>query len=356
MDNGGKVQRILVIRLSALGDVVRTVPAVVSLSEAYPEAKITWVTEELGASFLRGHPALERVMVFPKSLTAVRRMAAFVKELRKEEYDIVADFHGLLKSALICRAAKAERKVGYGRTGTKERSQFAYAETVSVPEGKLCRYARNMAMAEYLGGKEPNPANLLHGPDPVRGELSSFFENLPGGGPVFAVHQGTKPRATYKRWPGERYAALADALVRKFGGRVVLTWAPEEREQVEAIAASAKEKVHLAPRTETPLELGYLLSRSDMYIGSDTGAAHIATIAGTPVLAIFGPTDPVENEPGPYSPHEMVLKDTECSPCRDMKCERRACMEAVEVEDVLAGVERLLRRSEEISFAHSRRP
>ncbi len=346
----------LVIRLSALGDVVRTLPAVVSLSEAYPEAKITWVTEGLGASFLRGHPALERVMVFPKSVTALGKMASFVKELRKEEYDIVADFHGLLKSGLICRAARAKRKVGYVRAGTKERSQFAYTETVSVPEGKLCRYTRNMAMAEYLGGKEPNPANLLHGPDPVPEELLSFFENLPGDGPVFAIHQGTKPRATYKRWPGDRYAALADALVRKLAGRVMLTWAPEEHEQVKAIAAAAKETVHLAPRTETPLELGYLLCRSDMYIGSDTGAAHIATIAGTPVLAIFGPTDPVENEPGPYSLHEIVMKNTDCSPCRDMRCGRRVCMEAVEVEDVMSGVERLLRRAEGISFAHSRRP
>jgi ADP-heptose:LPS heptosyltransferase len=281
-------------------------------------------------------------MVFPKSLTALGRMASFVKELRTQEYDVVADFHGLLKSALICRAARAKRKVGYVRAGTKERSQFAYTETVTVPEGKLCRYARNMAMAEHLGGGEPNPANLLHGPDPVPEELSSFFESLPGDGPVFAIHQGTKPRATYKRWPGDRYAALADALVRKLGGRVVFTWAPEEREQVEAIVAAAKEKTHQAPRTGTPLELGYLLSRSDMYIGSDTGAAHIATIAGTPVLAIFGPTDPVENEPGPYSPHEIVMKDTDCSPCRIMKCSRRACMEAVEVKDVLAGVERLL--------------
>ena len=345
MENGGNMENILVIRLSALGDVVRTVPAVVSLSEAYPDAGITWVTEELGASFLRGHPAIEKVMVFPKSLTAVGRMASFVKELRAREYDVVADFHGLLKSALICRAARAKRKVGYIRAGTKERSQFAYTETVSVPEGKLCRYTRNMTMAEYLGGKDPNPANLLHGPDPVPEELSAFVEGLPGDGPIFAIHQGTKPRATYKRWPGDRYAALADELVRKHGGRVILTWAPEEREQVEAIAAAAKEKIHLAPRTTTPLELGYLLSRSDMYIGSDTGAAHIATIAGTPVLAIFGPTDPVENEPGPYSPHEIVMRNVDCSPCRDMRCSRRTCMEAVEVEDVLAGVERLLERA-----------
>ncbi len=96
-----------------------------------------------------------------------------------------------------------------------------------------------------------------------------------------------------------------------------------------------------APKTSTPLHLAYILSRSDMYIGSDTGAMHIATLAGTLVVGIWGPTDPVENEPGPYSPHQIVRREVNCSPCRRMGCLERKCMAAVEVSDVLSAVEGL---------------
>lgn len=347
---------ILVIRLSALGDVVRTLPAVLSISDAFPGSRITWVTETLGASFLNSHPRIDNVLILPTRVwrkvfltrkgfvDVARQLFAFLRNLRSVRYDIVVDFHGVLKSAVVCLLARSERKVGYDRSGAGELSYLAYSEIIHLPEGKISRYTRNMKLAEHLGGKPSQREDLIHVPPHIESELSSFFDKLPPGNPVFAVHPGTSARAPYKRWFAERYAALCDEIVTRLNGTVLLTWAPDEHEFVRRITERAKETVHEAPETKTPLHLAYLLSRSDMYIGSDTGAMHIATLAGTPVAAIWGPTDPVENEPGPYSPHEIALGGADCAPCRKMGCLQRKCMAAIEVEDVLSAVERLLER------------
>ncbi|MCK4389163.1 MAG: glycosyltransferase family 9 protein [Desulfobacterales bacterium] len=356
MKNGDDAVKILVIRLSALGDVVRTLPAVVSISNAFPGSKITWVTETLGASFLNGHPAIHQVLVFATRLwrrifltpagfiRTARQFRSFVKRLRSTDYDMVVDFHGVLKSAAVSLLAKTGRRIGYDATGTKEFSHLANTEKVSLPEGKLSRYKRNMALAEYLGGCKPNPKALIHFPSRIVGELSPFFDQLPPGGHIFAIHPGTSARAIYKRWFSDRYASLADQIVIRFNGRILFTWAPDELDFVSKIAEISREDVRIAPKTETPLHLAYILSQSDVYIGSDTGAMHMATLVGTPVVAIWGPTDPTENEPGPYSPHEVVRRSVDCSPCRKMGCRVRTCMAAVEVEDVLGAVERLLAR------------
>ncbi len=352
MTNDNDSKNILVIRLSALGDVVRTLPAVVSISQAFPGCRITWVTETLGASFIEGHPAIEKVLVAPTRvwrkifltplgfLSVIRQLFSFIRELRSVRYDIVVDFHGVLKSAVVCLLSRAERKVGYDSSGARELSYRTYTETVHLPDGKLSRYTRNMKLAEHLGGQPPEQKELIHEPASVDSKLSSFFDNLPR--PIFTVHPGTSSRAPYKRWFVDRYVTLCDELAKKFDGIVVLTWAPDEREFVSQIGHATVTNVHMAPRTETPLHLAYILSRSDMYIGSDTGAMHIATLAGIPVTAIWGPTEPVENEPGPYSPHEIVLKEVNCSPCRKMGCLKGKCMAAVEVSDVLSAVEKLL--------------
>ena len=137
--------KILVIRLSALGDVVRTLPAVVSIHDVFPDSEITWATETLGASFVKGHPCVANVLVFPtrvwrKNLLSPARLAgtvsqffACLKKLRSVEYDMVVDFHGVLKSGIICRLARARRKVGYDKIGAKELSYLSYTEKVPLP-------------------------------------------------------------------------------------------------------------------------------------------------------------------------------------------------------------------------------
>ncbi len=357
--NTDEVKKILVIRLSALGDVVRTLPAVTSIARAYPDAEITWVTETLGASFVSGHPLVNTVIVFPTRLwrrtfltpagfvRVIREFFRFRRQLRAEEYDIVVDFHGVLKSALVCRIARTARRVGYDSTGAKEGSYLFYSETVDIGPQKQSRYDRNMKLARYLGGNEPDRSDFISIPSEIKEELAPFLDKIDGPGPLIAIHPGTSARAPYKRWFPGRYASLCDTIVTQMNGRVILTWAPDEYEFVTTIAEATHENVHVAPRTETTVHLAYLLSASDIYVGSDTGAMHIATLAGTPVVAIWGPTDPVENEPGPYSTHEMVHTPVDCSPCRKMGCLLGICMEAVEVDEVADAVRMMLTRLDE---------
>ncbi len=331
-------KRVLVVRLSALGDVVRTVPAVCALARGMPGVEITWVTQGTPAAMLASQPFLSDVVVYPRSLWGMRD---FVKQLRRKRYEIVLDFHGVAKSALVVLLARAERKVGFGKGGSKEMSRFFYDEEVPYP-CKMSRYERNMMLVKYLGVSGECSPPFLEIPPEVRMNVSGFLEGV-AAEDLVAVHPGTSERAAFKRWMPDRYARLLDELHEMKGTIGMLLWgSASEKEMVERISSFASSPVVLAPPTPTPLHVAALLEGARLYVGPDSAAAHLATLMGTPVVVVMGPTDPVENEPGPYSPHAVVRKDVGCNPCRNRRCSKPVCMEAVEVEDVVNAAVRLL--------------
>lgn len=346
--------KILILRLSAVGDVLRTLPAVMALKEYFPSSHIAWVVEEPSKTLLESQPEIDQVIVFPrkrwaegmKSIGKVwktfKEMGQFVLELRKEKFDFVLDFHGIIKSGMISFLSGSPKRIGYDRKSSKE-GNFVLSNTkIKLPKEKISRYQRNFALLKGVGLEVKDFDARLHIPQRDKEYIESFLVRLnpPLRRPSIAIHAGTNPKAVFKRWMPGHYAQLADRLIRELDATVIFTWGPGELESVEAIRKEMREQSVLGPETETLTQLGELFRRCDLYVGGDTGPMHIASLMGTPVLVIYGPTDPVFNEP--LGRHKKVIKDVGCNPCRKRSCQDLKCLKLITVDDVLKATKEIL--------------
>jgi len=326
-------RRILVVRLGSLGDVVRTRFAFPGLRALYPDAEIDWLVEDRAAPGLVGIVGLDGIVrVARRELAAARPLTLFrvagrtVRELRARGYDLAVDFHSILKSTLLVRAAGIPVRVGYDRSLAREGSQRLLTHRVRSPSDHLSRFERNALLVRYLGGEVPAEAPPLRLDPADEAAVGALPE-----GPFAALHPGTSPTTQYKRWEPERFAAVVRGLAARTGLRTVVTWGPVpgERETAEAVVAAAPADAVLAPATRSLGVLLALLRRAALYVGSDSGPLHLAALTGRPIVALFGPTDPVENAPYPGIPSRVVRVDVGCNPCRE-GCPARTCMQAID--------------------------
>ena len=347
-------QKILVLRLSAVGDVIRTLPAVKALKEQVPSSSITWIVEEPSQAFLESQPEVDSVILFPrkrwtkgmKSLGTVwqtiREMRRFVAGLRKRKFDVVLDFHGILKSGLLSFLSGSRKRIGYDRSSTKEGNFLFSNLKVRLPKEKISRFERNFALLRGMGFEVRDVKYSLHIPPADREYVASFLESSapPLNRPLIAIHPGTSIKALFKRWPPDQYARLADRLVRELSATVLFTWGAEELEWVESIRRQMRELSLLGPKTESLTQLGEVYRQCDLYIGGDTGPMHVASLMGIPVVVIYGPTDPIENEP--LGSHIKIRKEVGCNPCHNYPCKELLCVKAVSADDVFKATKEIL--------------
>lgn len=339
------------MRLGALGDVVRTLPAASALRAAYPGAHLAWLVEPASRGVVEMQPWIDEVLVFPRGALseALRRgrpgrfaggLARFVRRLRRRRFDLVVDFHSIAKSAWLARASGARVRVGYASPFAREGAGWLATARARLAERRLSRFARNLALVEFLGVPAvPHPAPLRVAPE-ARREIDALL----GDGPApVVVHPGTSPSTPHKRWSPERWATVARALAAD-GGRVLVCSGAEATERAAAqaiVAAAGDEAVQLAPATASLGALAALLERARLFLGSDSGPLHLAAGVGTPVVQLLGPTDPVENAPHPDTPSRSVRVPVACSPCR-RGCAAATCMARIAPDDVLGAARALL--------------
>lgn len=347
-------QKILVLRLSAVGDVLRTLPAVKALKERFPYSSIAWITEEPAEALLKSQPEIDRVILFPRRRWAkgirspktlwgtVVEMVRFVKRLRREGYGVCLDFHGSLKSGLLALLSGSPRRVGYDRRSVKEGNFLFSNEKVALPQEKISRYERNALLLKGMGIEGGRVEPSLHIPREDKQYIEEFFrESLNGTKrPWITIHPGTSSKTLYKRWMADRYAQLADRLTEELGATVLFTWGPGEKEWVQGIQGQMRRSSVLAVETFSLTQLAEIFRRCDLYIGGDTGPTHVASFVRTPVVVIYGPTDPVINEP--YGVHRKVRRAVGCNPCRKRSCKELRCLKAVKVEDVFRAAREML--------------
>jgi ADP-heptose:LPS heptosyltransferase len=338
-----------VIRLGAVGDVVRTLPAVSSLRSAYAGAHLAWLVEPRAASAVEGQPWVDEVIVFPRDAlegalragapgAALRRLAGFLRELRGRRFELVLDFHGILRSSLLSLLSGARQRVGYARPFGRELSFWLATDRARLPAARISRFERNRALVHFLSVRAPaaRPAWRV---DPAR--LARLAAEL-GPAPV-AIHPGTSDATPYKRYAVEGYARVAHALAAEDGVRCIVTAGPAraDRGLAEAVVAAAPNAARLAPRTPGLGDLALVFAASRLAIGSDSGPLHVASLVGTPVVQLLGPTDPVENAPWPDTPSRQVRVPVPCSPCRS-GCPAATCMQSITPEAVLRAARELL--------------
>ena len=334
---------ILIVKLSAIGDVIHTLPSLAALRELYPEAHITWVVEEAAAGLVNNHPLLNAVLISRRKSwikylrkgefsRPLREMRAFLRELRKRPYDLVIDFHGLLKSALIVLLSGGKRKLGYD--SMQELSGLFYNE--KIPED-MNKHAvdRYLDFPRHLGAKIAKAQFILPSDNAAQARIQSLLEKYHLENKKFIA---VNPVAYWetKLWDDEKFARLADLIKAKLDIEVVFTGS--EKESIEKITARMQDKaVNLAGETTLP-QLAYLYQKALLLVTTDSGPMHLAAAVGTPVVALFGPTNPQRT--GPYGEgHTVIRADLPCSPCLRKECPNTKCMQDILPEHVMAVIE-----------------
>jgi len=291
--------RILIIRLSSIGDVVRVMPAMHALRDFYPNARIDWAVERKSAGILKGHPDLDALIVYERVGTGLQKFIDFydfLRRLRRNQYDLVIDFHGIFKSGLASLASGARERHAFAHPRGQELSPLCANRHVKLPSQSLNRVEENLALIEPLVGRPKKVDFAMWVPPEVHDSIDVYFEDQFGGGKfVAALHAPVERRA--KQWPLERFAELADFLLSDGRFDVILSYGPGQRSIAEQIIALTRRKPSLAPETPDLMHYAWLIHRCHLYVGGDTGPMHIATAMGTPVVAIFGGTPPDKHQP-----------------------------------------------------------
>jgi heptosyltransferase-1 len=334
--------RILLIKLSSLGDVIHTLPTLEALRYLYPQGHITWLVENTYAPVLAGHPALDEVWPVPRPrlgsgrfLGKLPELFQIARRLREKPFDLVVDLQGLLKSAFWVALARGERKLGYDRT--REFSYLALTERLAPFNPEAHAVWRYLNLARHLGAPVAPPLFRLglKLPEDLRHLLPET------GQPLAILHPGA--RWPTKLWPGAHWARLAEWLVRDKGFQVVLTGSPGDRDLVGEIVAQAEVPLlNLAGRTFLA-ELAALLQKAQLAVTTDTGPMHLACALGTPVAALFGPTAPWRTGPFGHG-HEVVRLALPCSPCFRRTCPEPRCLTELTVSSAKEAVEKILVR------------
>ncbi len=339
------------IRLGALGDVVRTLPAVSSLRAACPGSHIAWLVEPASASVVEGQPWVDEVILFPRGVLrqslqkwqlvkAGRIARRFVTELRDRRFELVLDFHSILKSGVLAFLSGAPMRVSYARPFAREGASWFATDRARIEPARISRFERNDALVSFLGLNAAG-ATLPLRSHPERLERAGKALG-PGPAPV-AIHPGTSDTTPHKRYPVAGYAAVARALADREGVVSVVSCGPagDDRAFAAAIVEASCGAARIAPETPSLADLAALFACCRLYIGADTGPMHVASLVGTPVVQILGPTDPVENAPFPATPSRTVRVQIACNPCR-RGCAAATCMRVIPPESVVEAACELL--------------
>lgn len=349
---GWNIRRILLVRLSSLGDVVHTLPALRALRQAFPDAHITWVVEEKFSAVLDGNPDLDEVLVvrtreWRKNLTpaTLKEMRSFYRELRGRNFDLAIDIQGLIKTGVLAALSGAPLRVGFDRTDCREQWNALFTNIKVPAVGRTIHVVdKNLSMIRALGAQDLSQEFVVRIPQAAQNQAQEFFDKHPdlGARPVVVLHSGVGYKT--KQWELERFAQLGDRISSELGASILLTWGPGEKDKVDRLSSHMTQPHWVAPPSSLHQSMA-LFDRASLFVGGDTGTLHLCVALGIPTVSLFGPTDPVYN--GPYgSPHQVIVKKLHCSFCYKRTCPtHNECMDGITVDEVFETVRTCLNGS-----------
>jgi heptosyltransferase I len=353
--DGRNIKRLLIVRLSAMGDVIHTLPAVQALRRAFPDAHIGWLIEERWAELLcapgsprRGPRSASRPLVneihtlnlktWRKSLLSIstlQRATTVWNDVRDLHYDAAVDLQGAMRSAVLARLSGA--RVVYGAAEPRESPASLWYTRKVITHGRHV-IEQNLSVAEALIGHavkrvEDTPCDLPYDP-----QIEARIEEGLAQHRVrdFAI---LNPGAGWgaKRWPAERYGEVARELA-EAGITPMVNYGPGEEDLFRAVLAASGGRAR--PTKGTISDLIALTRRARLFIGGDTGPLHLAAALRIPVVAIFGPTDPARN--GPYGTRSIVLRSAESVTSHARRAEAEEGLLAIGSDEVMAAADKLL--------------
>ncbi len=380
-----KFQRILLIKLSAVGDVIHTIPLFHALRRRYPDARIDWLSKPTPAEFIRNVPGVDNVIVYGENQTEApqynwdgfthfvrlirdHRFTAMLSRLRSARYDLVIDMQGQFRSGFVSMVTGAPVRIGFDRPrkavweaegktlppgtierawkGAREGSWLAYTDPVRLPKLSIHAIDRYLLVGDMLGFEPAEPDLSIPVEKQAEQRIDALLRDQLGEstGPLIMM----TPAALWetKRWRADGFAAVARHFIEK-GYPVVLAGAPNEAAECQRIADAAPGAIMLAGQTSLA-ELAALIRRSAIVLTNDSGPMHLATALGKTAVALFGPTNPVWV--GPYRRPDLVERaDLGCSPCYLRSLSRcghdHACMREITAEHVIQTMEAKMERA-----------
>jgi heptosyltransferase-2 len=335
------VNRICLRATNWIGDAVMTTPAMGALRSSFPAAEIVVVANPLVAELFRYHPYCDRVLVYDKKGThrGLKGLLRFCGMLRREHFDLAVLLQNAVEASVMALLAGVPRRAGYGTDGRA--LLLTHSVQVGAAERRLHHTRYYLGMLEALDIRGGDGALRLACTD---SELAWARELLGEGMPLVI-----NPGAAYgsaKRWYPERFAEVGNRLAAEFGARIVLTGGPDETEIGRDIAAAMDvAPLNLIGKTSVR-QMMAVLSLCRLVVTNDSGPMHVAAAFGVPIVAVFGPTDHTTTSPLAEN-CRVIRKEVDCAPCLLRQCPTdHRCMEAISVEDVMAGVRELWKAGE----------
>jgi len=330
--------RILIVRLGALGDIVNALALAQALVRARPGVELGWACHEPTAPLLEEHPALARVHVLRRA-SGWSGWRAFLREIRAQRYELALDLQRLSKSALLTRFSGAPRRIGFDRARCKEASWIWHSERVAPASSLRPMAEQAMDFARHLGLADTR-IDLELPRSPAAERWAEQWIAAHGPAPVLLNLGATKPA---NRWPASHWGSLAQRLGAELRRTVVLTGGGADRAIAAQVRASGGAcSIDLVGQTDL-LQLIALQRRAALVISCDTGPMHTAAAVGAPLLALFGAAD--ERRTGPFAQLQHVLRrNPPCAPCGRRECPlpRHLCMEDLDVGAVFEAAQRRL--------------
>ena len=335
-----KRPRILITRLSAIGDCILTMPMLCALRRQFPESLLAWAAQPGPAKLLQGHECLDELIVVNRGwLKSPRMIWQLRRRLRALQFDIAIDPQGLTKSAVLAWLSGAPRRIGFAAPRGRELS--VWLNNVLQRPTRSHLVDCQLDLLQTLG-LAPGDVRFAVPSEPAAcAAIASFLASVRLDGSFAVISPGASWDS--KLWPADRFVQVAVQLGQRCGLPVVAVWAGDrERGWAAQIVAGAQGQAILAPPTTLP-ELAALLRKARLFVGSDSGPMHLAAAVGTPCVGLFGPTRP--EDCGPYGPeHRIVQAYYQAGTSRQRRQGPNDALQAISVAMVSAACEQVLRR------------
>lgn len=341
-----------------VGDAVMSVPALRELRRLFPRARLTLATRPWAVGIFAGADFIDDFLVNGHSLSRPAAILREAREWRAQRFDLAVLFPNAFAPALVAALARVPVRVGYATQG---RSALL-THRVGVPEWRGSRHEvfyylhlvaeleRQLYGSSSIESREPDTGLHVTGARLREAQLLLRESGARPGRPLVTICPGsTNSRA--KRWPAERFAAVADLLMERIGAEIVLVGAAEELEISEAVARHMRVRPFVLTGQTDLAQTAAVLKASNLLVTNDTGPAHVAAAVGCPVVVIFGPTNPVTTRPFSNTA-EVVRRPPDCAPCmlRDCPIDHR-CMTAVTPEEVFERAAHALELRQKVEVA-----
>jgi lipopolysaccharide heptosyltransferase II len=331
-----EMHKVLFFKPGAIGDLLHTLPALKALRKKFPAAQVTVIVSPGLESLIQGTPYADNVQVFDrvKHQRHLKDLIEYAMHLRDERYDLFIDMQPSLRSMVLRLMSKARHVLVY----RKQKKSRAGERRLHATENFL-ETLRPLGIDSSVESIELPVAADVHS------KITRFLiaRNIDDKRPLIALNCSVGAARPARNWFPERFASLADRLIDELDTQIIFVGGNEDRDLVQRVLAGMRNKAVSAAGDLSIPESAALLARCKCLVSADTGPLHLATAVQTPVVGLFGSTDPCRTGPIGRG-HQVIIKDIDCVPCEEKQCPlgTRACMADIAVDEVFNAVRKIL--------------